>query len=363
MEKKIWKAVEPPELKFDVAASYAKHDEHEVLPIVRQLKEMGIRVYDRKDMAVDNWGKNLVEHLPRIFREVGYSLVFISKHYVTEVLAKVERQAVQSLDVELDGEFLLPIRLDDTELPGLLPTVQHLDLRLHGVDTICQAVAQKLAQHRSAFTPQTPVNAESVSALLRERPLGWEYLLYTAVVWQGWRDLEGKYRDHFHRYAPLNGVVEYGDGLDDIHKRNVMLTELITVARETLSDDAQKELFGGHGDPDDIIHFGRLFVRIFDDFLEWARGIYGTSYARRTTRDACRLQACFADTQLRAMHKAVLHLRASADTLVERVVTGDEIDTSIDMKAVETSMEAPLGFEIDPELKTAYLAAYKKLSG
>jgi hypothetical protein len=141
-----------------------------------------------------------------------------------------------------------------------------------------------------------------------------------------------------------------------------MLTELITVARETLSDDVRNGLFGGPGGPDDIIHFGGVFVRIFDGFLEWARTVHGTSYAYDTTRIASRLQACFADTQLRAIHKAVHDLRTSADTLVERVTTGDEIDTSIDMKAVEISLETPLGFKIDLELETAYLAAYEKLS-
>jgi hypothetical protein len=354
---------EEPEYDFDVAASYAEQDRDDVLPIVTRLEELDVRVYDRAGQVVENWGKNLVEHLPRIFRKhVRHGLLFVSRHYETEVLAKVERQAAQSRAVELDGEFLLPIRLDDTELPGLLPNVQHLDLRLHSVEKICQAVVQKLAQHRSAFTYRTPVNADSVSALLREKPLGWEYLLYTAVVWQGCHELEDKYRDHFLRYAPLNGVIEDGNGLTAIHNRNILLAELITAARETLSDDKRKGLFGDTDDPNDIIHFGRTFVRIFDDFLEWARAIHGTSYAREATRAASRLQARFADTQLRALHKAVLDLRASANTLVERVATDEEIDTGIDMKVLEISLEAPLGFNIDPEVKTAYLAAYKKLS-
>jgi hypothetical protein len=132
-----------PEYDFDVAASYAGQDRDNVLPIVRRLEELQVRVYDREDRAVENWGRNLVEHLPRIYRKrVRHGLLFVSRHYVTGVLAKIERQAAQSRAVELDGEFLLPIRLDDTELPGLLPTVQHLDLRLHSVEKICQAGGQ-----------------------------------------------------------------------------------------------------------------------------------------------------------------------------------------------------------------------------
>ncbi|WP_439660533.1 TIR domain-containing protein [Lentzea sp. HUAS TT2] len=355
---------EEPEYDFDVAASYASADRDVVLPILHKLGELNVRVYDREDRVVENWGRNLVEHLPRIYQKrVRHGLLFISENYLNDLLAKVERQAAQSRATELDGEFLLPIRLDGTQLPGLLPVVQHLDLHVHGVDKICQAVAQKLAQHRSAFTHMTPVNSDSLSALLREKPQGWKYLLYTAVVWQGWLGLESKYRDHFRPYAPVNNIVEHGNGRDAIDNRNVILTELITTTRETFSDAERKGVFNTEqDDPNNIINFGETFVRIFNDFLEWARAIHGTSYAKEATREASRLQARFADTQLQAMHASVHELRALSNTLVERVTTGEEIDTSLDMRAMETSMESPLGFNIPPELATAYLAALDKLS-
>ncbi|WP_394616739.1 TIR domain-containing protein [Lentzea sp. JNUCC 0626] len=355
---------EEHEYDFDVAASYAGADRDEVLPILHRLAELEVRVYDREDRVIDNWGKNLVEHLPRIYQKrVRHGLLFISKHYLTDVLAKVERQAAQSRATELDEEFLLPVRLDGTRLPGLLPVVQHLDLHTHGREKICQAVVQKLAQHRSAFTHLTPVDANSIAALLREKPAGWKYLLYTAVIWQGWNGLEGKYRDHFRRYAPLNQAIEQGDGLESIDNRNILLNELITTTRDTFSDDKRKEVFGGEDkdDPNDIINLGDTFVRIFNDFLEWARAIHGTSYAREAAREASRLQASFADAQLRAMHSTVHTLRAASATLVERAVTGEEIDTGIDIAAVETSLESPLKFKISPELATAFLAALEQV--
>jgi hypothetical protein len=350
------------EYDYDLVASYAPEDRDEVQPILLRLEELDVRVYDREGQPADLWGRNMVEYLPQVIRHRSrFTVPFVSAHYAAGLWTTVERQAAQTRALEQRTEFLLPIRLDDTELPGLLPTVGHLDLRKHGVEKICEAVVQKLAQHRSAFTFRTPVNANSVSSLLREKPAGWEYLLYTAVVWQGWHQLENKYRDHFLRYAPLNGVVEHGKGLESIQNRNIMLTELITTTRETFSDEKRKGLFGGPGDPDEIIHFGTTFVRIFGDFLEWARDIHGTSYALRAARDAARLQARFADTQLLAMHSTVQELRSTADTLVERVATGQEIDTGIDTAALEINLESPLGFKIEPELAAAYLAAIDKV--
>ena len=81
----------------------------------------------------------------------------------------------------------------------------------------------------------------------------------------------------------------------------------------------QEAAFGGPGEagnPERIVHLGELFVRTFDEILEWARRIHGTSYAVEAAREAARLQARFADQQLRAMHSVAQDLRRVADTLV-----------------------------------------------
>ncbi|WP_052685472.1 toll/interleukin-1 receptor domain-containing protein [Lentzea aerocolonigenes] len=358
-----------PDYEFDVAPSFAGEDRAKVLPIVRRLEQLGVRVFYDEDHAAKLWGANLVDQLPQIYgKQVRYVLMFTSEHYVAKKWTKVERQAAQARALEQADEYILPVRLDDTEVPGLLPSVVYLDLRRHDVETIAQAVAQKLAQHRSAFTVETPVTPRMVAALVEEEPLGWEHLLYAAVVWQGTRELESKYWEHFLRYAPRNGTIEHRAGIGLIRDRNVLLAEIIKAAVETYTADAQEAAFGSPGipqDPEKVIHLGRLYVRIFDEILEWARDIHATSYADENARTASRIQARFADQQLRAMHRVVHDLRQVAGTMVERVTAGEKINTGaeqIPVKHLEVDMTVPQVFEVDPELEAEFLAAMKRLS-
>lgn len=344
------------EYDFDVAPSFADEDRDLVLPIVQRLKELDVNVFYDEDQVAEMWGLDLVEYLSDVYgKRVRYVLMFASRHYVAHKWARHQRATAQARALEQQSEYVLPIKIDDTEVPGLAATTGYLDLRRHSVDVIARAVVQKLAQHRAEFTARTPITPQAVKALTGEKPKGWEYLLYTGVVWQGVRELDDKYREHFLRYAPRNGVVEQGNGLDAIRDRNVLLGEIIQVAVDTVfTTQAQEAAFGAPGqpgDPDRIIHLGGLFVRTYDEILDWARQIHGTSYANGDARVAARLQARFADQQLLAMHQVVADLREVADTLVERLTAGEEINVTV-----------PLVFEVDPELEAEFVVATRRLS-
>lgn len=344
------------EYDFDVAPSFADEDRELVQPIVQLLKELGVKVFYDEDQAVEMWGLDLVEYLSDVYgKRVRYVLMFASRHYVAHKWARHQRTTAQARALEQQSEYVLPIKIDDTEVPGLAATIGYLDLRKHSAEVIAQAVTQKLAQHRAEFTPRTPITTQAVNALTSEKPKGWEYLLYVGVVWQGLRELDGKYWEHFLRYAPRSGVVEQGTGLDAIRDRNVVLGEIIQVAVEAVfTAEAQEAAFGAPGtpgDPERIIHLGGLFVRTYDEILEWARKIHATSYADAHARAAARIQARFADHQLEAMHQVVADLREVADTLVERLTAGEEIDVTV-----------PLVFEVDPELEREFVAATRRLS-
>ena len=96
-------------------------------------------------------------------------------------------------------------------------------------------------QHRAAprvddSAPTADARARvdlDVAALVREKPRGWEYLLYVTVVSQGLRELESKYWEHFLRYAPRNGAVEHGSGIALIRDRNVLLGKVLRIDPDT----------------------------------------------------------------------------------------------------------------------------------
>jgi len=56
-------------MKYDVALSFAGQDRRYVTQVAEQLKLRGIRVfYDEYEQA-DLWGKNLYDHLSKVYRQ------------------------------------------------------------------------------------------------------------------------------------------------------------------------------------------------------------------------------------------------------------------------------------------------------
>ena len=76
-------------------------------------------------------------------------IIFISKHYAEKLWTKHEFKNAQSKAFEENREYILPVRFDDTELPGLLPTVGYLDCKKLTPDELAEKVYHKLSQSMS----------------------------------------------------------------------------------------------------------------------------------------------------------------------------------------------------------------------
>ena len=64
---------------------------------------------------------------------------------------------------EENEEYILPVRLDDTEIPGILPTIGYLDLRSMSIDKIYQALVEKLSD-----SPSQGTTAPSTSPIVED---------------------------------------------------------------------------------------------------------------------------------------------------------------------------------------------------
>lgn len=73
-------------------------------------------------------------------------MLFVSEHYARKQSATHERKSAQARALEEHGEYVLPARFDDTELPGLLPTVGYLDLRQVAPLTLVDHILKKLGR-------------------------------------------------------------------------------------------------------------------------------------------------------------------------------------------------------------------------
>jgi hypothetical protein len=72
------------------------------------------------------------------------------------------------------SEYILPVRFDDTEIPGLPPTVGYLAFADHGVRGICEALLEKLQISPCGATTQTATSQATTTRTVTPEPS--EYL-------------------------------------------------------------------------------------------------------------------------------------------------------------------------------------------
>ena len=150
------------EKQYDVALSFAGEDRHDAKQLAELLKAGGYSVFYDEFERAQLWGKDLYVHFSSVYKDQArYCVMFLSKHYAQKLWTKHELQSAQARAfVEENREYILPVRLDDTEIPGILLTAGYLDLRSMTIEEIYQILVKKL----SGTTSQTAPTDISTSA-------------------------------------------------------------------------------------------------------------------------------------------------------------------------------------------------------
>lgn len=132
--------------KYDVAFSFAGTEREHAEKLATFVREKGFEIfYD--DYYRDQLGvKDLVAFFDSIYRkESRYCVIFVSKEYCLRMWTNHERRSAQARMLEERGaEYILPIQVDDSQLPGLPPTIGHLSLAEYGIERIGEILVKKL---------------------------------------------------------------------------------------------------------------------------------------------------------------------------------------------------------------------------
>jgi hypothetical protein len=154
---------EPTEFEFDVCLSFAGEDRAYVEMVAAGLKARGLKVFYDDDHKVKSWGKNLAEYFDYIYRTASrYCVMFVSAAYASKRWTRHERRSALARALVEEGEYVLPARFDDTELPGLLPTIAWVDLREIAPDTLVDFIVEKVGHEIGA--EDTEVDATTDAA-------------------------------------------------------------------------------------------------------------------------------------------------------------------------------------------------------
>ena len=166
------------EKQYDVALSFAGEDRHHAKRLAELLEAGGYSVFYDDFERAQLWGKDLYVHLSSVYKDQArYCVIFLSAHYARKSWTKHELQSAQARAfVEENREYILPVRLDDTEIPGILLTAGYLDLRSMTIEEIYQALVKKLSSNTSQ-----PANADIPTSAAVESDSG-EFALGGKIV-------------------------------------------------------------------------------------------------------------------------------------------------------------------------------------
>jgi hypothetical protein len=321
------------EFQFDVALSFAGEDREYVNTIADQLRQHGVRVfYDRYEQAT-LWGKDLYEHLDHVYqRAARFCVLFVSEHYARKVWTNHERKSAQSRALHENQEYILPVRFDDTEIPGLRSTVGYIDARSTTSDELVTLILHKV-QRPSDKVPAivsdigVPRTDEQAGQLLTQRPAAWEYLFFAGVLVQGRDALEPKWRDHQLRYARSAGSALSDDDIPYfVQSAFRELAGLTNNIERILDREATERAFGppgASGDPVQIEHLGRRLLDVYEGLLDWSARIRGTPKSDQFGR-LFDLLASYTDEPIAKMRAFIDEYAHEAARLPERLANSDE---------------------------------------
>jgi hypothetical protein len=146
------------DFQYDVCLSFAGENRAYVAAVADALKHSGIRVFYDDYEQVTLWGKDLYVHLDWVYqRAARYCVLFASKEYAKKVWTNHERMSAQARAIEENREYILPVRFDDTEIPGLRKTVSYIDLQDVRPEELSALIDKKLGPRmRRNFLPPKP---------------------------------------------------------------------------------------------------------------------------------------------------------------------------------------------------------------
>jgi hypothetical protein len=133
--------------RYHVALSFAGEDRAYVERVAAELRAGGVNAFYDRYEEVELWGKNLYTHLSDVYsKQAHFTVVFISRHYRDKLWTNHERESAQSRAFLENREYILPVRFDNTEIPGIPPTVGYLDLSNRSPEGLAGSIIQKLRE-------------------------------------------------------------------------------------------------------------------------------------------------------------------------------------------------------------------------
>jgi hypothetical protein len=138
-------AVKSVEYEYDFALSFAGENRQIVEQFATLLKSKGFSVFYDNWNKAELWGRDLYQHLDEVYsKKARFCVMFLSAAYAAKAWTNHELKSAQVRAFQENEAYILPVRLDDTVIPGIRPTVGYVDLRNDSIEEAAKLAIQKI---------------------------------------------------------------------------------------------------------------------------------------------------------------------------------------------------------------------------
>jgi len=131
--------------KYQVALSFAGEERDYVEEVARHLRARSISVFYDGFETVELWGRGGVEAFHEAFAHASACVVmFISAAYVSKAWPRHERRSALSRMIQEQGKYVLPVRFDESDVPGLPTDILYLSARDYTPKQLAAMIANEL---------------------------------------------------------------------------------------------------------------------------------------------------------------------------------------------------------------------------
>ena len=155
--------------KYQIALSFAGEQRKYVEEVAEHLKKLSVKVFYDGFETTNLWGRSGTEAFHEAFaKESAHVVMFISQAYVTKDWPNLERQAALSRMIKERGEYILPVRFDDSEVPGLPADKIFLRAEEYTPEQLATTIAEKIGI-RIFNEPRTEYTLSPLEVLLAQQ--------------------------------------------------------------------------------------------------------------------------------------------------------------------------------------------------
>jgi hypothetical protein len=137
--------------EYDIAFSFAEENRDFVGRVVELLQSRSVKVYYDDHERINNWGEDLRTHIHNVYlNRARFCMMFISEQYKQKYWTQFEheRMKARSFFAKNKKPYILPFRLDDTEINGITDTLIYLTAEKLNEEQLAEAIYKKVNGHK-----------------------------------------------------------------------------------------------------------------------------------------------------------------------------------------------------------------------